>query len=101
MHEDFDFLAKFIHIEIWLILVSFAFLLLIRMITGQINLFGLITDKRSGGISVSRLQLLILTLASAGILFSDPQTLFNSDTDLVAMVFGGSQALYLYKKSKS
>jgi len=101
MQGSFHLLADVIRIEVWLLLSAFGLLLLFRMAAGEINLFGLITDKRTGEISPARIQSLILTFAAVGILMAELPTLTGTGLDLAAMVFGGSQVLYLYTKSES
>lgn len=101
MQESFNLLADVIRYEIWLVLSAFSLLLLFKMATGEMNIFGLITDKRTGEISPARIQSLILTFAAVGVLLSKLLTVTGISSDLVAMVFGGSQAVYLYSKSES
>ena len=101
MQESFNLMVKIIRFEIWLFLSAFGLYLLFRIVTGEINLFGLITDKRTNEISPSRIQSLILTFAAIGVLLSELPALTGTGIDLAAMVFGGSQAVYLFTKSES
>jgi len=101
MQESFELLAQFIRIETMLILPAIGLLLFFKIATGEINLFGLITDKRTGEISPARIQSLILTFSAAGFLLLGIPRLTGTISDLAPMVFGGSQAIYLYSKYES
>ena len=59
-------LVQFAQFEIWFLLGGLALLIGYQMLTGKINMQGLLDDKAAGGLSPGRVQLLVLTLAGAG-----------------------------------
>lgn len=101
MYEHFNFLVKLIGVEIWLVMSAFGLCLLFNLLAGKMDILSLLTDKRTGGISPSRIQSLILTFAAVGVLLSDFPNLTGGAPDVVAAAFGGSQLLYLYAKTRS
>jgi hypothetical protein len=73
-----------------------------KLVTGQINLDGLLSQADGSGISPERIQLLLISLASLSTLAKEalanramPQP---SDLTLVLSGFGGSQAIYIVGK---
>jgi uncharacterized membrane protein len=74
-----------------------------KMLTGEINTVGLLSDKQTHEFSPARLQLLIATLFAGGYWFLkvlEPGTTQVPDVpqDLL-LLFGGSHTLYLGSKS--
>src|SRR5512136_2795373 len=58
--------AHFMRLSLAIFLAALALLVAFQMLTGAINLRGLLTDKVSGGFSPGRLQLLAATAMGAG-----------------------------------
>jgi hypothetical protein len=86
--------------EIWLILAGLAGLVAYRMLTGRINLSGLIRTRADGPISPAKLQLLVASLG--GVLAyvqqfaADPTaTGLPEPSNAVLIGLGGSNALHL------
>lgn len=62
-------LIPIIRFEVWLLLGGLALIVAYKMLTGGINMEGLLDDKKdkqTAGFSPARVQLLILTLLGAG-----------------------------------
>jgi hypothetical protein len=100
--------AKFCELEITIIVVAFAAIVGYKLLTGQINMKGLLFEKtRSGlgGYSPIRLQLLLATIFAAFSLMGEiagaakagrPQ--FPDIPSEMLLLVGGSQSLYLGSK---
>lgn len=99
-------LAIFVQLEIWLILGGLALVVAYKMLTGRINMRGLLDDKAAGGLSPGRVQLLVLTLAGAGYYLlltvenGHPTEFPEVPQELLALV-GGSNLVYLGSKVRS
>jgi len=59
-------LTATIRFVIWLLLGGLALVVAYKMLSGRINMKGLLEDKMSGELSPGRLQLLLFTLIGAG-----------------------------------
>jgi hypothetical protein len=99
-----DTLMRFLHFETWFLLIGLISIVVYRILTGQINTKGMLTESNgSGKINPARLQLLAITVGSAFLYliqvaenpskFPDPQVM------LVAL--GGSNVVYLATKAYS
>lgn len=94
-------LKVFLRLEIGVLVGSLVLIAAYQMLTGHINLRGLLTESGSSEVSSARLQLLVLTLAgalyyiyitaSAGKLPEIPQELL--------LLLGGSHIVYLGNKT--
>ena len=97
-----EVLVGFLRFEIGLLLGGLIFVVIYRLVTGQINLSGLLTDGETGNFSPGRLQLLAFTLAGAlyyiYLAASNPGQLPQFPQELL-FLFGGSQLVYLGGKS--
>jgi hypothetical protein len=108
-----DLLRRVITIEVWAFLLALAAIVLMGMLTGAINISGLLNGMRrneNGNLepyfSPERAQLLIFTLATA---FTYVSGLFQNPTpgklpDLpqgLVAALGGSHAIYLGGKAYS
>ena len=102
-------LVIFAQFEIWFFLAILALLIGYQMLTGRINTKGLLhdkKDKKTGGISPGRVQLLVLTLAGAGYYLlltienGHPTEFPEVPEELLALV-GGSNLVYLGSKVRS
>ena len=74
-----------------------------RLMTGRINLRGLLSDKRTSRLSPERVQLLVLTLAGVAALAASFNEMRETNviglpTELVTASLGGSQSIYLLGK---
>lgn len=97
-----EVLVGFLRFEIGLLLGGLIFVVIYRLVTGQINLSGLLTDGETGNFSPGRMQLLVFTLAGAlyyiYLAASNPGQLPQFPQELL-FLFGGSQLVYLGGKS--
>ncbi len=98
--------AHFIRLSLAIFLAALALLVAFQMLTGAINLRGLLTDKVSGVFSPGRLQLLAATAMGAGwylmqaLSGKSVLTLPDMPGELLTAI-GGSNALYLLGKLRS
>lgn len=98
-------MALALRIEIWVFLIGLAVIVFYRMLTGPINIKGLLHDKGSSlGFSPARLQLLISTVVVA--FYYIGQALSNTNTgqfptvpNEMLLVLGGSHTFYLGSKT--
>jgi hypothetical protein len=97
-------LIGFLRLEIGFLLGAFLLLALYKMLTGEINLQGLLIDSPSGEMSAARLQLLLFTLAGALYYIykatTSPGGLPEIPPELI-LFLGGSQIVYLGSKTLS
>ncbi len=116
-----DLFARIVTAEIWAFVLGLLGIVVYQMLTGKINVYGLLTVKDpaagAGGpgdappaagapprtLSPTRVQLLVLTVAGAFTYLSlvaeaDPGTLPEVPPELL-LVFGGSASIYLGGKS--
>lgn len=61
-----EWLASIARFEAWVLLGGLMAVVGYQLLTGRINLRGLLVDKAKGGFSPGRVQLLVLTVAGAG-----------------------------------
>lgn len=100
-----DALQQVIQLEIWLWLGGLIGVVVYQMLTGRINLHGLLDAKDgSGDVSPGRLQLLAFTLAGAALLLfqvaQNPSKFPEVSPEFLLFV-GGSNAGYLLGKWNS
>ena len=102
-------LTAVVRFEAWLLLGGLAFIVAYKMLTGGINMKGLLDDKKdkqTAGFSPPRVQLLILTLSGAGYYLlltvnnGYPTEFPEVPQELLALV-GGSNLVYLGAKARS
>ena len=96
------FVAKFMIIEIWFLLIVMAAIIISRLITGRINLKGLLHEKNiANKFSPVRIQLLSVSVAVALYylfkLYKDP-TRFPMVNKNVVLLFGVSNLVYIAGK---
>lgn len=99
-------LTQIIHFELWLLLGGLALVVGYQLLTGRINMQGLLDDKVSRKPSPGRVQLLVFTVAGAG--YYILLTLENAASGLLPPIpaemlwlVGGSQLAYLGGKARS
>lgn len=102
-------LTAVVRFEVWFLLGSLALVVVFKMLTGGINMKGLLDDKKdkqTAGFSPARVQLLILTLFGAGyyllLTVKDgyPTEFPEVPQELIALV-GGGNLVYLGAKARS
>ncbi len=97
-------LVSMARLEVSFILIGMALVLAYQMLTGRINVRGLFNDREDGSFSVSRVQLLVLSLVGI-ILFitrvagSKTGTLPDVPQELLLAV-GASNGVYLLVKGR-
>ena len=96
------FVAKFMIIEIWFLLIVMSAIIISRLITGRINLKGLLYEKNiANKFSPVRIQLLLVSVAVALYylfkLYDDP-TRFPMVNKDVVLLFGVSNLVYIAGK---
>ena len=85
--------------EVWFFTGGLALIVGFRLLTGRVNIKGLLNDQ-SGASSPARLQLLLITLAGAvyyAALCYQKKT-FAAVPDQLVAVLGGSNAFYVVRK---
>ncbi len=100
-----SFVAEFMIFEIWFILIGMAIIVIFQLITGRINLKGLLCEKNMANkFSPVRVQLLLVFVAVALYYllkqFKDP-THFPMVNINVVLVLGGSNLVYIARKYRS
>ena len=99
-------LIPIIRFELWLLLGGLALVVAYKLLTGQINMAGLLDDKVTGEPSPGRVQLLVFTVTSAGYYFllaveqAASGSLPPVPPEMLFLV-GGSQLVYLGGKARS
>jgi hypothetical protein len=102
-------LASFVRMELQVLLLALAFVVAFQLLTGKINLDGLLHDKVGtalGGFSPARLQLLLTTLAGAFYFAAQIATSLHNATpehpaqfpdipDKWLLMLSGSYSIYL------
>jgi hypothetical protein len=97
-------ITRILHLELLGFLYALAAVVLFRMLTGRINITGLLTQKdRSNQTSPERVQLLLATIAaSAQYLGEVARTTSGSLPDVSnnwLYLMGGSSGIYLLRKA--
>ena len=101
-----EVLTQIIRFELWLILGGLALVVAYKLLTGGINMTGLLDDKVSREPSPGRVQLLVFTVTGASyyLLLAVDQAASGSlppvPPELLLLV-GGSQLVYLGGKARS
>ena len=67
-------LIHFIQWEMWIIMGGFAIVIAYKMISNEINVSGLLNDKITGNVSYGRVQMLFITLITAGTVIGNYST---------------------------
>jgi hypothetical protein len=97
-----DTLVEFIKFELWALLGGVAAVVAYQLLTGHINMQGLLNDKQTGKIDPGRIQLLVSTLVVAAAYLGDPHAFADLTTQAGAgAVLGGSNIFYLVQKYRS
>lgn len=99
-------LIPIVRLELTLILGGLALVVGYKMLTGRINMSGLLDDKKTHALSPERVQLLIFTVLGAGyyLLLAIEQAPSGRLPDFpgeALLLVGGSQAVYLGGKTWS
>lgn len=97
-------LTNFINLEISLLLLAIWFIIMYQLVTGKINTDGMARDKKDGGMSPGRLQLLFFTFI--GVFFFVVQAMKNPGVvpeipPALLVLLGGSNVVYLGGKANS
>jgi hypothetical protein len=97
-----SFVAEFMIFEIWFILIGMAIIVIFQLITGRINLKGLLCEKNMANkFSPVRVQLLLVLVAVALYYllkqFKDPTRFPMVHVDVV-LVLGSSNLVYIARK---
>jgi hypothetical protein len=100
-----SFIAEFMIIEIWFLLIGMAAIIIYKLTTGRINLKGLLCEKNMANkFSPVRVQLLLVSVAVAFYyllkLFKDP-TRFPMVNLKVLLALGGSNLVYIAGKYRA
>lgn len=98
-------MAEFMIFETWLFLAGLALIVTSRLLTGKINLRGLLYEEcATGKYSPGRVQLLVVTIVSSIYYLlqtlHDPTHFPDIPPELV-LVTGGGNLIYLIGKSSS
>ena len=101
-----NYLIPLIRFELWLLLGGLVIVVAYKMLTGGINMRGLLDDKVSGALSPERVQLLVFTVLGAGyyLLLAIEQAPNGRLPDIpgeALLLAGGSQLVYLGGKAWS
>jgi hypothetical protein len=94
--------ASFARAELVIIFGALLCLVVMRMLTGRINLDGLLSAEPGQRVSPERAQLLVATLGAAGYLLlsiaSPTEQGITFPSGWLVLLFGGSQGVYLLTK---
>ena len=99
-------LAAAAHFEAYVLLGGLALVVVFKLLTGRINMVGIVSDKVTREPSPGRVQMLFFTVAGAGYYLmlaieqSSSGSLPDVPTELLLLV-GGSQLFYLGAKTRS
>jgi hypothetical protein len=100
--DAMDLLAEFMALEVVVLLAGLGSLVGYRLLTGQINTANLLGSKELGGLSATRIQLLLVSLGAAAaytalaieaVRQGAPE--LPAVPGLLLLVVGGSHATYL------
>jgi hypothetical protein len=98
----FGTLINFILLELWIALGSLAAVVAYRLLTGRINIRGLLNDKSTGKIDPGRVQLLVTTLMVAAAYLAPPGGFADIRTQVgVGSLLGASNFFYLIQKYRA
>ena len=95
-------LTNVLRVEIEVLLASLAIIIVYKMLTGRINLHGLLSGE-DGNPSAARVQLLVATLVAAFAYLSqviDQPGEFPAVPTWLLLGLGGSQIVYLWSKAQ-
>ncbi len=96
-------LRSMIELELWVLVLGVPLIVIYQILTGTINMKYLLSDKETGMLSTSRIQLLVLTIAGAigyiALAAESDGQLPTPDTNLL-LFMGGSNSIYLATKAK-
>ena len=98
-------LARIAQTEAVLFLACLAVAVAFQLLTGRINMHGLLDDKTTGELDPARVQLLVLTLVVAGQLILDIPDMRDRGglalhSGALLAVLGGSHGVYLIQKAR-
>ena len=98
-------LRSMIELELWLFVLGLPLIVTYKMLTGGINVKGLLRDKETGAMSASRIQLLALTIAGVTAYIALAAESYGYIPDInenllliIAGGLGGSNSVYLASK---
>ena len=97
-------LSTVLSYEVWFFVAGLGLIVVYQILTGKINVKGLLYEKGGdGGFSLGRLQLLVFTIAGAFsylfLVLGNPESGEFPDVPLeLLLVLGGSNLLYLASK---
>jgi len=96
-----EVLIEFVEIETWLLLGGFATVVAYQLLSGRINLAGLLEDKRTRQLDPARVQLLVTTLIVALAYLANPTGFDLSAQTVTGGVLGLSNIFYLVQKYRA
>lgn len=102
--SGFTYLSNFISLEIWLFLVSLASIVFYLILTGKINIKGLLLEKsQSPTYSWQKVQLLVITLVGVVFYLVEVKHSLSSGklpqvSEELLLILGGSNVFYLGSK---
>jgi hypothetical protein len=104
-------LASFVRIELEVLLAALALIVAFQLLTGKINMGGMLLEKTTSGVdgySAARLQLLLVTLVGAFYLITEVinsihqgSPHFPTVDEKWLLLLGGSHSIYLGGKVNS
>ncbi len=99
-------LVPIVRLEFTLILGGLALVVGYKLLTGAINMRGLLDDKKTHALSPERVQLLVFTVMGAGYYLSlaierAPSGELPDVPGAALLLVGGSQAVYLGGKARA
>lgn len=99
-------LIPIVRLELALILGGLALVVAYKILTGGINMRGLLDDKVSGALSPGRVQLLVSTVMGAGYylmlaIAQAPSGRLPDFPEEALLLVGGSQVVYLGGKARA
>ncbi len=106
--DGFDSLARFIELEFWIVICGLAAVIFYKMLSGGINMDGLLCNKSGRGaewdasVSPERVQLLVFSLIAALVYVSEvvgSPDRFPALPDALLLLLGASNFAYLGGKA--
>ncbi len=99
-------LVPIVRLELALILGGLALIVAYKLLTGAINMRGLLVDKKTRALSPGRVQLLVFTVMGAGyylllVIEQAPSGKLPDFPEEALLLVGGSQLVYLGGKARA